>query len=471
MKKILPLFIAAMISFSACDDDDDSNNVNNTNNNINNTNNSNNTNNTNNTNNCNCEEWQYCDASSVCQISEGRCSEPAHCSGTLPVCDLETHVCVAADCNPACGPFEDCVLDENDNPECVDKTLAWQHFPITIVDPIVNGTSLMSPVDGISFAVRETTGEIITSFGSDYDDPNEVFLWHVDGSGNHSKKLLSGTPFTGTTAFCVGEENWCQFIAWDEANDSYVIMGPSTDAFMSVSATTWEATQTVVTGTHPPDSHISVTHTFADGAFYLYGSTGPSGFGNSLYRFDIASAQWETIATGLPQIDDNCLAVDTDAGYVWSFGGRLTTDGGNTTSNLDAVIRISIDTGDVVQTTFPFGPRKGMSCTYDPDYNMVFIHGGNIVNDNWNDALNEFYNDLWVFDPVGNTFTELIPLTEGGTLTAPDSYGDQSFEGDPDGPNFGKNRGLMRYDSASQRLVLIGAVPIFTHEQIYYLQF
>ena len=62
-----------------------------------------------------------------------------------------------------------------------------------------------------------------------------------------------------------------------------------------------------------------------------------------------------------------------------------------------------------------------------------------------------------------------MPDSEIGSYEEPDADGNQSFIGNPEKPNFGKNTGKFTYDSANDRLIIIGSIPIFTHSQIFLL--
>ncbi len=54
-----------------------------------------------------CDEWQVCGDDHVCALAPGRCEGTADCGGgETPVCDLETHLCVAGD------PCEGVVCEE-----------------------------------------------------------------------------------------------------------------------------------------------------------------------------------------------------------------------------------------------------------------------------------------------------------------------------------------------------------------------
>jgi len=352
--------------------------------------------------------------------------------------------------------------------------LAWVQLPVEIDDPIMVGTSLNTPIDTVSFAYDPVTDVFATSFGRDINDPDLTHLWLVDGAdGTHAKQGLTGDVFGQTDGFCMGTEDWCQYVGYDETNGEWVVFGPSTTSVMRV-GNTWTATLESVSGTHPPDNWISHSHRFAWSArrLFLYGATGPSGFSDTAFAFDLDTNTWTSVATGLPQMDDNCLAYDSHNAKLLSIGGRVTTDGGNTTQTVDTILTIDTATGTHTTETLPtaMGPRRAMSCGYDAQRHLLYVYAGSVVNDRWNEAVNDYHNDLWALDLTQMTWTQLIPDTESGTLADPDQYGDQSFIGHPEGANFGQNRGQLLVDPSHDRLMIIGAVPIFTHEQLYLLR-
>lgn len=57
-----------------------------------------------------CAEWQACDLDNVCVLAPGRCEAVADCDAPTPVCDLDTHLCVAGDpcADVSCQPWQQC---------------------------------------------------------------------------------------------------------------------------------------------------------------------------------------------------------------------------------------------------------------------------------------------------------------------------------------------------------------------------
>jgi Galactose oxidase, central domain len=446
MKKYLIILLSVML-FSACDDSENANTE------------------------CEplCNEWETC-TDATCILTAGRCENNTDCTDEL--CN-DSHYCESFSCDPTCYSWENCEIGTNDStPACVTMTdFDWVQFQIVIVDPIVNGTSLNTPTDGISYGYSETDDEFITSFDRDFNNPELTFLWHVNGTnGEHTKKSLTGTVFDATEVFCVSDTQWCQFISYDSLNSEYVVFGSSTDSIMRVNST-YEATLIPVSGTHPPDNFISNSHYFDwnERKMYYYGALGPSGFSDIVFSFDLDTYTWASEVSGLQQIAENCIVNVNNT--LYSFGGKITNDGGNTTEITDIYEIINLTTSSSTPYTLPaeIGARKTMSCVYDPNQNFIYLFGGAVVVDRWNEALNTYHNDLWILDLDSNEWTNIIPESTGGTLEPPDTNGDQSFVGYPDGPNFGQNQGKMTFDQSNNRLILLGSVPIFSHEQIYYL--
>ncbi len=448
-----PLLAAGLLltGLGGCSDDDSTGDNNNANLNVN-TNDNGNTNSNTNSN------------TGVCTDGQTRCTGSA-----LETCGAGSWG-AALDCTAAGQVCRANATTGLDN--CEDLSWVWRE--VEIVDPIMNGSSLNTPVDHISFGYDAATDTYATGFGRDINDPNLTHLWLVDGAdGTHAKQTLTGSVFGPTDNFCVGGEDWCQYVGFDAVGGEWVVLGPRTTSVMRVGAT-WAATLDAVSGSQAPDSWISHSHRFAWPArqLFLFGATGPSGFSDTVFAFDLDADTWSSAATGLPQTDNNCLAYDSTNDLLLSVGGRITTDGGNTTQTVDTLLTIDPLNGTHTSATLPtaMGARRSMSCAYDPGRHVLYVYGGSVVNDYWNEALNEYHNDLWALDLSTMAWTTLIADTQSGTLNDPDQYGDQSFVGYPEGPNFGSNRGQLLMDSSNDRLLIVGAVPIFTHEQLYRLR-
>ncbi len=393
----------------------------------------------------------------------GSCTDPP-CDDTCanPPCD---DTCANPPCDDTCAdpPCDDTCAD----PPCEPPNLAFVLVPVTIDDPIVNGTSLMTPVDGVSYAY-DSAGTLVTAFGRDFNDPSVTFLWHVDeATGTHAKTNLTGQAFADGANFCL-DEDWCQYLGYDAGQ--WVVIGAAANEMMRVNSD-FSASLSAVSGPRPAASLIDHTHRFAAGKLFLFGSLGPAGFGETVHMLTLSSGVWQQAATSLPQTHDNCIAFDASSNTLFSLSGRTTNDGGNTTLPLASFTTIDIDASTFTTADLPaaIGARRGMSCAFDEQRGLLYAFGGAVIDDNFNDALNTFFNDLWVWDVAAGTWTNVVMNGAGGTLLAPDMYGDQRFEGEATGPNFGKNRGHMQLDANGDRLLLIGSVPVFTQEQLFVL--
>lgn len=471
------LWLCLAFCMFSCDDGKSqsnkiTNNTNNTNNlnNINNTNNANNLNNINNTNVCDpaCEEWETC-AAGACELKPGRCRTISDCTGAA-VCD-EAHVCTV-ECPTPCRVWQVCE-DVGGTPQCrTGNHVAWVHEAITIVDPVVNGTSLNMPVDGMAWTWAPSMSGIITSYGRDINDPSIAYVWHVDlQTHEHTKKTLSGNLPPADENFCNGED-WCQFIGFDPERNAVLITGPRAGSLMRI-APDYSVSLVSTSGARPGNSLISYTHVFdfASRRLYVLGALGPSGFSNTLYQLDLDTGVWSSRTLSMPQVYDNCLVVEPSTGLLYSFGGLTTTDGGNTSAPSSEFFVVDPATGQVTVGSLPpeMGARHALSCTFSPIGPGIFLHGGAVVNDDYNEIRNSYYNDLWFYEPASGAWERVLEATVPGTFDPPDSYGDQRFVADPALPNFGKNRGLMKVNDSACGLAVIGEVPVFTHAQLYTL--
>ncbi len=348
----------------------------------------------------------------------------------------------------------------------------WKHHAVTIQDPVVNGTSLVMAVDNPTFGFDPVSGLFITSFDHDLNDPTKAYLWQYrPATGIHQKFALSGATLPSTTNFC-GGENWCQFISYDQANERFVVTGPSAPSIMRVAASGL-ASLTATSGTRPPDNWIGHSHVFDWPArkLYLYGALGPSGFSSAVYELDLDSGVWARRVSGLPPVEANCLLVNGATRLLYSFGGNTTTDGGETHQTLSTYRVVDLDSGTSQELDLPagIGAREQISCAIDPGRGLVYLLGGAMVRDYYNEILNDYHNDLWVLRLADSTWSRLLPDGSLGTFTDPDQYGDRRYQADPELPNFGKNRGLMQMDASGDTLWVMGEVPMWHHGQPYSL--
>ena len=355
--------------------------------------------------------------------------------------------------------------------ECI--FFKWKKQLTEIEDPIMNGSSIMSTIDNPSYDYNSVDKYYITRYGTGFDNPDERFLWKLnEQTGVHSKWFITGQTFPPDADFCQGED-WCQYIGFDTQKNEWVVFGLSTPTLMRVNLV-GEAVMNNISGTKPPGSWISITHKFvwSQRKFYIYGALGPRDFGTSIYSLNLDTGLWTEEKTGLTAIYDNCLAYNTISNTFYSFGGTITYDGGETTEVISTYSIINLESETVTTEDMPseFGTRSAASCIYDESRNWLYLYAGSIVNDPWNEILNEYHNDLWILNLNDNSWLKIMPDTDLGTYEEPDNYGDQHYDANPDKPNFGKNKGLMHFDILNDRLLIMGEVPIFTHTQIYYLE-
>lgn len=367
--------------------------------------------------------------------------------------------------------IEDGDADGDEDGDMDVAEMAWVHLPVEIDDPIMQGTSLMLPTDNAVFSYDAADDRFITLYGRDYFEPEIAFIWQVDGwDGTHSKKFLTGNIFPEGENFCMNE-NWCQFIDFDPQNGDLVILGPLSPHIMHVDSDLI-ASLTDTDGSQPSNSAITFSHVFdwENRVLYVYGMLLPYDFGSELYKVDLDTGHWAKIATALPAVYDNCLALDTSGDTLYSFGGSSSDDGGDTSYYLSSYTAVNLSDFSHASFTMPelIGERRAMSCTTDSARELIYLFAGAKVVDNYDETLNDYHNDLWGFDPDDGSFEIMMPDSDTGYFEEPDQWG-TSFVGYPSGPNFGKNRAYLSHDETNNRLILAGQVPVFTGGQLYLL--
>lgn len=415
-----------------------------------------------------CNSWESC-INEACVLNEGNCNTDISCS-EAQTCDLTTHLCKdkANTCDLECETWETCVFDDDASMNCkIIENFEWEHQALAIEDEIVNGSSFMMPVDSISYAYNSESETIISQFGRKDD---KTFLWDFNLLTGIEKKLgLTGDVFSSTENFCQ-DTDWCQFISYNKSENKYMILGSSTNSLMLVSPE-GIAELREVSGEHIPDNMINVNHISVDGGskFLFFGGLTPSGASSKIYEF--SNLTWKVIYDKMPEIAGNCIAYDSDNKQLYSFGGQIATNSGNTFTTTSKYFVVDLDNNIHHEFEMPseIGIRKGMSCTYDSKRKYIYLYGGNIVNDRWDEYQNKYFNDLWVYDIANNKWTNIIEQTNPGTFTEADQMGNRSFEADSSKPNFGQNQAKLIYDNKNDRLLIIGSIPIFTHEQLFIL--
>jgi N-acetylneuraminic acid mutarotase len=149
-----------------------------------------------------------------------------------------------------------------------------------------------------------------------------------------------------------------------------------------------------------------VVHVPSAGLVILFGGYDGSTVRNDTWAYDPAANTWtELHPTGAAPSARalHAMICDTARGRVMLFGGM---DEANQVLN-------DLWTYDLAANTWtelePAGAvpsaRVGHSMTYDPESGKILLFGGM-------DETNGNLNDLWVYDPAANTWTELEPAGE-----------------------------------------------------------
>ena len=416
-----------------------------------------------------CREWEFLE-DDICKLKENGCIENQNCGADYK-CNLTTYTCIEKEkvCDLKCETWESCIFENDIDMKCqVSENLKWEHQTLTIEDEIVNGSSFMMPVDSISYAYNPETETIISQFGR---KDEKTFLWDFNLLTGIEKKLnLTGDVFLSTENFCQ-DTDWCQFISYNKAQNKYMILGSSTNSLMMVTPNGVGELQEV-TGEHIPNNMINIHHISVNegSKFLFFGGLTPSGASSKIYEF--SNLIWKVIYDKMPEITGNCIAYDSENNHLYSFGGKIATNSGNTFTAISKYFVIDLDNNIHKEFELPseIGIRKGMSCVYDSKRKYIYLYGGNVVNDRWDEFQNDYFNDLWLYNIENNTWTNILKQTTPGTFTEPDDRGDRMFDADSGKPNFGQNQGKLIYDKKNDRLLIIGSIPMYTHEQLFILK-
>ena len=350
----------------------------------------------------------------------------------------------------------------------------WTKVALELVDPIQQGNSVRTAIDGAVLAANTVGTEALTAFGWDEINANEPYVWHVDlTSGVHSRKFTVGEAFTYGENFCF-DENWCQFLAYDPTRGEWLILGPQSSSLMGLKKEEngdWTSRLTAATGTRPSNSAIdySFTTDWSNRRLYVYGYSVPTGAGSRLYGLEIDSGEWTLISENVPPAASNCLVAANDR--LFSIGGQ--TDDPQGSEDLvasETLVVLDPANGSFESFSLPnaLKLREKMSCAWDTSRELIFVFGGATVRDYWDESQNDYHNDLWSYDPETEIWAQWTSDFPGSSFLEPDENGDRAFEGNPEGPDFGKNRGTMAYDATHDRLILLGRVPRFTGEQVFF---
>jgi len=372
-----------------------------------------------------------------------------------------------------CEQHTDCPSSERcdlASARCVARL--WRRLDIEIDDPVVNGSSLMTPVDSFSFGYDAQAGDMVTEFSRSYDDPSQTSLWHLDvQTGRHYQVPLQGQVFAADANLC-SDTDWCQLIGYDPVKAEWVVAGPVADHLMRVDAA-HQASLTAVSGEQPGNSWISYRHLYAweTRHLYLHGWMAPWNSSTSVYGLDLDTATWSVVASDLPEVSENCLAYDSARGLLYSVAGSapVAEDEELAARGLWVSVDVAAGTHSSVALPAALAGRSLVHCAYDSRRDRVYLFGGAEQHDYYDDTANTYFNDLWSLDPASGQWSQLDPGYPGGELVEDDYHDTPVFVGDPYGPNFGRHQGVMRYDASGDRLMLMGEVPIFTHGQLFFL--
>ncbi len=390
--------------------------------------------------------------------------------------EFDTEVSSESDLEPAeeQDVTEEAEQAEESDFEPSDENL-WNKLALHLDDPIQQGDVVRTAIDRPMLAGNSTGTAALTAFGWDSVNADEPYVWHVDlETGVHQRIFTTGDAFATGENFCM-DEDWCQFIGYDPTGEEWLILGPQSSSLMWLkeqSDGTWESRLTAVSGTRPSNSAIDYSYTvdWSNRRLYIYGYSVPTGGGSRLYGLDIDQGEWTLIADDVPPVTSNGLVVANN--MLYSFGG-LTDDpqGSGELVTAGVVTTLNPEDGSFTSVALPeeLASREKISCAWNESRGKIFVFGGATVRDYWDESQNDYHNDLWTYDPSSDSWAAWTLDFGGSTLAEPDEYGDRAFDGNPDGPDFGNHRSIMTYDSAQDRLILMGRVPRYTGEQIFFL--
>ncbi len=350
------------------------------------------------------------------------------------------------------------VHDTEEDTAAPEKDWLYRRLRITLDDPIEVGNRLRAPIDGVSFGFDESQRRLVTAFDHDSTEPHAAFIWLLDEeTAIHERVYLEGQPFAPETEFCM-ENNWCQFIGFDTGREEFVVLGPRSETIMWV-GDDLSANQTATSGTRPPaiSSDFSSLFAWEVGRLLVYGFNSDSGYSSSLFELDLGTGIWSEATTELAPILNNCLAYDSNRDHLYSFGGVTREELEDESEPLGQYTVYSRSDGQADTNPLPeeLAQRQNMSCVFDPDSDRIYLFGGAVINSRWNEALNDYHNDLWALDTTNAQWTQLVADGPTGEV-AP---GTGRFVAEPRLPNFGSHKGQMKLDSTRSRLLLMGFVP------------
>jgi hypothetical protein len=203
---------------------------------------------------------------------------------------------------------------------------------------------------------------------------------------------------------------------------------------------------------------------------FIYSNSNENDNSGELYKLSTDTLKMETLVSSLPNVTDNCLIDINDK--IYSFGGKLTYHSGRMQDTISKYYVINYKNGDFLSFDMPseFKERSNISCAYDSKRNLIFLYGGINIKDNYDESKNEYYNDLWAFNPINNEFKKIIDNKKVGGFLPIDSDGNRIFNGDISYPSFGKNKTVLIYDKLNDRILLAGEIPYNKGIRIYSLK-
>jgi N-acetylneuraminic acid mutarotase len=165
------------------------------------------------------------------------------------------------------------------------------------------------------------------------------------------------------------------------------------------------------------------------GKVLLFGGWNGSTFFNDIWAFDPDANTWTDLSPAGPLPSarlTHSLVYDSTNGVVYLFGGWK--EGGIDLNDLWVYDPGANTWTERAPSGGPPAAREGQSMVYDSAANRVILFGGTVTN-------TSFFNDTWAYDPVANEWTDLDP---SGTLPSP------------------RVGALMMYDSIRGKVILYG---------------
>ncbi len=174
----------------------------------------------------------------------------------------------------------------------------------------------------------------------------------------------------------------------------------------------WAEVRAPKGSTPPPRDNACMVYDPAIDRVLLFGGNSP--LGNDTWSYDLDSNTWTNMQPAGPAPMARYGPAQAVLAVPGSYlNGRVVMFGGynrekslslndtwmyDPTENRWQIVIASDENSHALPT-----PRLGASMEYDPASGLVFMFGG------WNAAKYKLFNDLWAYDPVKNTWTQLEP--------------------------------------------------------------